>query len=79
MEKINFSKDFEFWVQRIVGTEIDENGDAHIKTEWIKEDRDISLGSMKKPNKDIIGYQWKLKPEAQQKQQSKFFRGMFGG
>jgi len=54
-----------------IGEEIgtDEFGRRVIRTQWVKADKDINLGSLKNPLGKIIGFKY------QQKQTSDVFKG----
>ena len=60
-----------------IGEEIGVNefGRTVIRTQWVKADKDINLGSMKKPLGKVIEFKYR------QKQTSDVFRGFgfFGG
>ena len=59
-------------------TTIDENGIEHIPVVWIESDKDVSLGSIKKPNEDI--FEIKLEPLGSRDNKSaEVFKGFFKG
>jgi len=59
-------------IREIVGRGEDQHGNEIIKTRWVETDREVSLGSLAKPNTKILSFKYEVP------QENTFFKGLFG-
>jgi len=69
-------KESELLIRVIRERFIGEDGKQYIKVEWIKAEEPINLGSIAKPNKDIIEIQYRFPKNIELLD---FFKNLFGG
>lgn len=73
--KIKEIENSELWIQRRVREFIDNQGRRMIEFRWELADKEIDLGSLKKPNKNILGFKY----EFPQDRPKPLFGTFFGG
>ena len=76
-KKFKFIDDGECWVCVVTDRYVGEDGRNYAKVKWVQTDQEIDLGSLKKPNTDIIKVQWRLPNK--ETPASSMLKGLFGG
>ena len=61
-EKLRYDNNAELWIKVVTEQGYDEKG-KFVRTQWQKAEGEVSLGSTKNPNKEIIAYRWVSKDE----------------
>ncbi len=61
--KINDIEESRLEILKVVGKGIDDQGREVIKGEWKLANGEVSLGSLAKPNKDIMSFRYKIEAE----------------
>ena len=72
MKGINQVADSELWINEVVGEEL-QDGKVVLRTKWTRAKGEVNIGSFAKPNKKIVGFEYKV-PSGEEN----IFKSMFG-
>ena len=70
-------EDSKLYIKELAEEWTDENGKVHKEYIWRLADKDVNLGSLKKPKKGIVGFKYEV-PSDEVKRGS-IFKGFFPG